>query len=205
MADHRLQMSQDYNSVLVAPTAPTREGYTFGGWYSDAEFTTAFEFTNMPAIDTTLYAKWNPIAPTVKITSIVPTQDALVFEIEVTDIAKTGVISAIELYQGETLVEDLTDLSVREFTGLLSNNEYIIKVVYTYDLNDGMGAQTLVINQVVTTLEKSTPTVVIDNIVPTQDSISFGVTVTDIDEVGAVSAIELYQGETLIEAQLIST
>jgi len=50
---------------------------------------------------------------------------------------QVGALSAIELYKGETLVETLTDLSVREFTGLLSNNEYTIKVTYTYNLNDG--------------------------------------------------------------------
>ncbi|MBU1144145.1 MAG: InlB B-repeat-containing protein, partial [Firmicutes bacterium] len=38
---------------------PTKEGYTFGGWYQNAEFTTVFDYTNMPAQDITLYAKWN--------------------------------------------------------------------------------------------------------------------------------------------------
>jgi hypothetical protein len=118
----------------------------------------------------------------------------------VTDADQVGAVSAIELYQGETLVEALTDLSVREFTGLLSNNEYTVKVTYTYDLNDGLGSQTLTINQAATTLAKATPVVVVDNIVPTQTSFGFGITVTDADQVGAVSAIELYQGETLVEA-----
>ena len=138
--------------------------------------------------------------PTVVIDNVVPTQTSIGFGITVTDVDQVGAVSAIELYQGETLVEALTDLSVREFTGLLSNNEYTIKVTYTYDLNDGVGSQTLTINQSATTVAMATPTVVIDNVVPTQTSIGFGITVTDVDQVGAISAIELYQGETLVKA-----
>lgn len=44
------------------PEDPTREGYTFAGWYKEATLTNAFDF----AVDTiseptTLYAKWTPI------------------------------------------------------------------------------------------------------------------------------------------------
>ena len=40
--------------------APTRLGYTFGGWYTDKTYQNAFTATTMPAADTTLYAKWVP-------------------------------------------------------------------------------------------------------------------------------------------------
>ena len=42
--------------------APTRLGYTFGGWYTDKTCTSGNEFaaTTMPAADITLYAKWVP-------------------------------------------------------------------------------------------------------------------------------------------------
>lgn len=42
----------------TAPEIPARSGYTFGGWYTDAACTTAFEFTTIINSDTTLYAKW---------------------------------------------------------------------------------------------------------------------------------------------------
>ena len=45
-------LTQDYNSSVVAPTAPTREGYSFAGWDQDVP-------TNMPAENITLTAKWN--------------------------------------------------------------------------------------------------------------------------------------------------
>ena len=37
---------------------PARGGYTFEGWYLDADFSTTAEGTAMPAYDITLYAKW---------------------------------------------------------------------------------------------------------------------------------------------------
>ncbi len=134
------------------------------------------------------------------IDNVVPTQASVTFDITVTDADEVGELTAIELYQGETLIEALTDLSLRTFSDLLSNNTYQIKVTYTYDLNDGLGEQELITTETVTTLAKATPEVVVDNVVPTQDSVAFDITVTDTDEVGAITAIELYQGETLIEA-----
>ncbi|MDR4968361.1 MAG: leucine-rich repeat domain-containing protein, partial [Acholeplasmataceae bacterium] len=81
--------------------------------------------------------------PEVVVSNVVPTQESVTFDIIVTDSDNVGEIIAIELYQGETLVEALTDLTLREFSDLLSNNTYQIKVTYTYDLNDGVGEQEL--------------------------------------------------------------
>ena len=47
------------DSTITAPVNPTKEGYTFAGWYLDANFTTAVDFTNFKVTeDITLYAKW---------------------------------------------------------------------------------------------------------------------------------------------------
>ncbi|MDO4548568.1 MAG: leucine-rich repeat protein [Clostridia bacterium] len=50
--------------LLERPNLPTREGYTFKGWYKDAEFTTPWNFANdrMPDEDLTLYALWEASA-----------------------------------------------------------------------------------------------------------------------------------------------
>ncbi len=50
----------EYNTTITAPTAPTRTGYTFVGWYKDAAGQTAWNFaTDKVTADTILYAKWN--------------------------------------------------------------------------------------------------------------------------------------------------
>ena len=45
-------------STVTKPADPTREGYTFGGWYTDAACTKAYDFAAAVTSDMTLYAKW---------------------------------------------------------------------------------------------------------------------------------------------------
>jgi uncharacterized repeat protein (TIGR02543 family) len=47
-------------NAITAPDDPTKDGYTFDGWFIDDECKNAFEFDVMPASNTTIYAKWNP-------------------------------------------------------------------------------------------------------------------------------------------------
>ncbi len=42
----------------IVPPIPVREGYTFGGWYADAELHTPFDFNTPIQENVTLYAKW---------------------------------------------------------------------------------------------------------------------------------------------------
>lgn len=46
------------NSMVAKPADPTREGYTFGGWYTDKTCTQAYDFNTKVAQALTLYAKW---------------------------------------------------------------------------------------------------------------------------------------------------
>lgn len=52
-------------STVTKPTDPTREGYTFVGWYTDEACTKAYDFSVAVTADITLYAKWikNAVAP----------------------------------------------------------------------------------------------------------------------------------------------
>lgn len=52
--------------VILMPAKPTKEGYTFAGWYTDAELTTEWAFTNVVTSEITLYAKWERDTTTVK-------------------------------------------------------------------------------------------------------------------------------------------
>ena len=60
----------DVEAVVVAdgqtvaqPEAPVMEGYTFGGWYTDENCTTAYDFDAAVTADITLYAKWTANEP----------------------------------------------------------------------------------------------------------------------------------------------
>ena len=45
-------------STVTKPADPTREGYAFGGWYTDEACTKAYDFSAAVTADMTLYAKW---------------------------------------------------------------------------------------------------------------------------------------------------
>ena len=58
-------VTQDYNSLIVEPSSPSRTGYRFEGWFADSECTTEFVFDRMPADNITVYAKWSTISYTI--------------------------------------------------------------------------------------------------------------------------------------------
>lgn len=45
-------------STVAKPADPTRDGYTFAGWYTDEAYTKAYDFSVAVTADMTLYAKW---------------------------------------------------------------------------------------------------------------------------------------------------
>lgn len=51
------KITQDYNTVVKAPTL-TRSGYAFEEWFADADFKTVYNFATMPAVNITVYVKW---------------------------------------------------------------------------------------------------------------------------------------------------
>ena len=46
------------NGILAKPEDPVRKGYIFGGWYTDAGLTAAYDFNTRVNANFTLYAKW---------------------------------------------------------------------------------------------------------------------------------------------------
>lgn len=52
------QYFAEEGQVSVKPTAPTREGYRFDGWYTDEACTVKYSFGASVTADATVYAKW---------------------------------------------------------------------------------------------------------------------------------------------------
>ncbi len=53
----------DYNSTLSDLRVPEKDGYTFDGWFYDAEYTKAVSSTDKLMSNKTIYAKFTEIAP----------------------------------------------------------------------------------------------------------------------------------------------
>lgn len=95
------------NSKLPAPTAPTKAGYTFLGWYKDAAFTNRWNFdADTVTGNTTLYAKWT--AKTYGISGTVYAYDG----------ATTASGVTVKLMKGDTQVASTT--SATDGTGKYS-------------------------------------------------------------------------------------
>lgn len=48
----------DSSHSLTYPAPPTKDGYSFSGWYADEARTIPFDFSEQVLADTTVYAKW---------------------------------------------------------------------------------------------------------------------------------------------------
>ncbi len=134
-------------------------------------------------------------APIVAIDASAKTQTSISFGVTVTDPDGINVITKVELLHGDDAPVVADNVNLREFAGLLSNNMYTVQVTYTYDLNDGEGAHTETKTLDIQTERKTAPIVAIDASAKTQTSISFGVTVTDPDEINSITKVELLHGD----------
>ena len=172
------------------------------GLKSNNEYTLEATYKNLQNQDETIsieFVTYAKAVPTVEIASPTKTQTSVGFAINETDIDNVGAVTKIELINANgTVVAD--SLDIRDFTGLLSNNTYTVKVTYAYDLNDGVGSQEIVKTLDIKTEAKAMPVVEIVSPTKTQTSVGFAINETDTDNVGTVTKIELIHANGTVVA-----
>ena len=188
-----ISLWQNGAKVQDVDTTATR----LDGLKSNNKYTLKATYNNLQNQDETIaieFITYAKAVPAVEIANVQSTQTAISFELNVTDTDNVGAITKIELLHGndEPIVAENT---ARSFENLLSDNDYTIQVTYVYDLNDGVGERQIVKTTSITTKAKAVPTVEITNVQSTQTAISFELNITDTDNVGAISKIELLHGE----------
>ncbi|GEM_PF-5752835 len=179
---------------------------TIGGLHSNSTYTLILEVDYLTSDDRVrtleiarTFETDTNVTPDIEFGTTTPDQTTIGFTFELTDPDDTGQITEITLYRDETLVESLTDLALRSFTGLLSGVDYEIRATFTYDLNDGTGPKTIHISTTTTTEIKDAPAISFDEVTSDARTIDFTLPITDPDDTGQITEIALYRGGTRIE------
>ena len=192
-----ISLWQNGAKVKDVETTATR----LDGLKSNNEYTLKATYKNLQNQDETIaieFVTYAKAVPTVEITNVQSTQTEITFELNVTDTDNVGAITKIELLHGEDapIVAETSD--IRAFENLFSNNDYTVKVTYTYDLNDGVGERQIVKTASIKTKAKAMPSATISNLTSTQSTIECDVAYADVDGVGQIESIALLKGETKV-------
>ena len=134
-------INRDTDQSLSLPTAPTKFGYTFAGWYTNQALTTQLTGTKMPPNNITLYAKWN-----INMHRLQWTIDDLTFTSQVAyDTSLSSILPSPTKYQheflgwsidGETVIDVTTYKMPDDEVDLIALfRDNVDPVVFT--LNDG--------------------------------------------------------------------
>ena len=147
-----------------------------------------------------IYIEFTTLAkatPAISVVSPTKTQTSIGFEISETDADNVGAVTKIELVHASgTVVAD--SLDQRTFANLLSNNAYIIKVTYVYNLNDGEGEHTVTKELSITTDAKTAPNFTVKNESITTIGITAEYDITDVDNILSSYKVELYKDNNLV-------
>ncbi|NCC12124.1 MAG: hypothetical protein EOM32_02005 [Spirochaetia bacterium] len=144
--------NQPYGATMAKPNDPTRQGYTFSGWYKETELTTAWNFTNDTIqATTTLYAKWAPNTTTpYTVNYYLQDTDGSTYTLQET-VAKTGTTASTGTSEAKTysgFTENTTKSERLTEAAILPDGSLILKRYYdrntytlTFDANGGSGTQ----------------------------------------------------------------
>ena len=136
--------------------------------------------------------------PTVKLSDLTENKKSIGFDFNLEDPDSTCTVTKAELYLGETKINELTSFTNKVFDGLLSGKEYTVKLHYTYDLNDGTGVKSGVVEKKGTTKKLTAPKVDISDVAAGVKDIAFGLDKTDSDNTIISIKAELYLDGTKV-------
>ncbi len=182
-----------------------KELLSVDGLLSNSEYKIVAEYKNGEAVETIEYSfkTEKKAIPQVTLNGAGTTQTSVSFVLSITDTDNVAVIEKIVLLHGNDTPVLAENTSVRRFDNLLSNNEYTIKVTYSYDLNDGNGAKNDVLFITAKTLSYTKPEISISGTAKL-DSVDFDVSINDPHSLGELTKLELLRDgkDTIVNASL---
>ena len=103
-----------------------------------------------------------------------------------------------KLYLNASLLDTLYSIDELIFNGLLSDNEYVIKLAYYY-LNNNVSVEKIVEVRV-HTLSKVIPSISIDEVLEDTRTIKYVISENDIDETNTMILVNLYQNDKIVNS-----
>ena len=138
------------------------------------------------------------ITPKVIISDFSAGQTSIDYQLDMSDEDEICTIEKVELLKNGEVVDSTDGSASGSFDNLLSNNTYSLKVIYSYDLNDGNGIVYSFIEENINTLAKNKPIIGIDTKFITDSSISADIVFEDVDSVGVINSVTLYKGNEVV-------
>ena len=141
------------------------------------------------------------IAPQLSIASLDTDKENIAYSINVQDEDAISLITGVELVLNGEVVKSNDNSLSGTFNGLLSDNIYYLRVTYQYDLNDGNGVATNYVEKRINTGAKQAPTVAFTSLDSEQESITYAVSVEDIDQISTIKNIELLLNDQVVDSK----
>ncbi len=139
------------------------------------------------------------IKPIISLDSPTSDKTSVNYNISCDDADSILVINKVELLRNGEVVKNNGSLRTGTFNNLLSNNQYSVKVSYSYDLNDGSGAVSNTIEKSVTTVAKVQPSISYEYVNSDKTSITYNVNKTDVDEILSIDKVELLKNGNVVK------
>lgn len=135
--------------------------------------------------------------PAFEINELVSGKRTISYEVSDNDIDNVIIAKEYNLKLNGDVVRS-ANTKIFTFDNLLTNNTYDLEVIYTYDLNDGMGKQTITETKTIKTQAYSIPLVGIKITELTDNVISGDINLSDIDNIFNLIDIKLMQDGNLL-------
>lgn len=135
--------------------------------------------------------------PVFEINELVSGKRTISYEVSDNDIDNVIIAKEYNLKLNGDVVRSV-NTKIFTFDNLLTNNTYDLEVIYTYDLNDGMGKQTITETKTIKTQAYSIPVVGIKITELTDNVISGDINLSDIDNIFNLIDIKLMQDGNLL-------
>lgn len=140
-------ISNNSGSTITAPNNPTKEHFSFVGWYLDNEtFINGYEFTVMPESDLVLYAKWENVKYTVNFNidgQIESKEFDSLYTLTINDIPSIPTKTHYDQVDASWNINPIDYVLVgnKTFNVLYTANEYVI----SFNTNDGEEIESITI------------------------------------------------------------